>query len=74
MLSFSNAFTTQVYVVAAATEIIADALQRLGTDVAQQNLLACRNAPHDGCSPTPGTQKCHYLLLLVSVEYHSLVI
>ena len=29
--------------------------QRLLADVALQDLLACRNAMHDGCSHTTGT-------------------
>jgi len=61
----------RLHVIAAATEIVAHALQRLLADVAQQNLLACRDAAHDSCSHTSGTQECHHVLLFVSVKYHS---
>ena len=77
----------RLHIVTATTEIVANALQRLLADVAQQrssfarllptgrkNLLVCRNAPHDGRSHTTSTQQCHYLFLLVSVENHSLVL
>ena len=58
------------HIVATAAEVLADALQCLLADVAQENLLASTDAAHDGGSHTTGTQECHYLFLVVSVEYH----
>ena len=62
-----------VNVVATASEIVANSLERLLADVAQQYLLACAYAAHDGCPHASGTEQCHYLLVVVSVENHSLL-
>ena len=60
-----------LHVVTTAAEVLTDALQRILADVTQEDLLACADAAHNGSSHTTCTQECHYLLLLVSVKYHS---